>query len=65
MTSRLEMAAVCRVADGRDVPAMIVEAGLERDCPHYSGGRYADDEDRAAWRDAAIRGMYRLPGYCK
>lgn len=53
------------MADGRDVPAMIVEAGLERDCPHYSGGRYADDEDRAAWRDAAIRGMYRLPGYCK
>ncbi len=31
--------AVCRI-DGQDLGRLIVEAGLARDCPHFSGGRY-------------------------
>ena len=30
--------------DGQDIGAAIIAAGLARDCPRYSGGRYSDDE---------------------
>jgi micrococcal nuclease len=43
---------------GTDQGETIVRAGLARDCPRYSGGRYAAVEPAAA-RDL------RFPGYCK
>ena len=47
---------VCR-PDGRDVGAALVAAGLARDCPRLSGGRYAGLETVAGRR-------LPLPGYC-
>lgn len=44
--------------DGADIAGELVAAGLGRDCPRYSGGRYA-----ALELDSA-RSM-PLPGYCK
>lgn len=49
---------VCYGEDGKDVAAKLVAAGLGRDCPRYSGGRY-----RAAETDWA-RQRFALPGYC-
>ena len=48
--------AVCRI-DGRDLGEVIVEAGLARDCPRYSGGRYEPFETGQSKR-------LPLPGYC-
>ena len=48
---------VCRVG-GRDVGAELVRAGLARDCPRYSKGRYARLETPAGRR-------LPLPGYCR
>lgn len=48
---------VCRRA-GRDVGAAVIEAGLARDCPRYSGGRYAAIEQPKA---AGLP----FPGYCR
>ncbi len=48
--------AVCRI-DGQDLGRLVVEAGLARDCPRYSGGRYeAFEVDRSK--------QLPLPGYC-
>lgn len=49
---------VCYGEDGQDIAAELVAAGLGRDCPRYSGGRY-----RAVETDWA-RQRFRLPGYC-
>ncbi len=49
---------VCRV-DGRDVGAAVIGAGLARDCPRFSGGRYADLETPEAARKLP------LPHYCR
>jgi endonuclease YncB( thermonuclease family) len=43
--------------DGRDVAAEVIAAGLARDCPRFSGGRYASLERPEAKR-------LPLPGYC-
>ena len=43
---------------GTDLGEAIVRAGLARDCPRYSGGRYANVEP------AAARAL-PFPGYCK
>ncbi len=43
--------------DGRDLAAALVAAGLGRDCPRFSGGRYAAFETPAG-RELG------LPGYC-
>lgn len=48
---------VCFV-EGRDIGAAIVSAGLGRDCPAFSDGRYADIELTQA------RLAMELPGYC-
>jgi endonuclease YncB( thermonuclease family) len=48
--------AVCRI-DGQDLGRLIVEAGLARDCPRYSGGRYEAFEVERSKR-------LPLPGYC-
>lgn len=55
--------AVCSV-DGRDLGAALVAAGLARDCPRFSGGRYAALEQAAAARGAPIARVYPLPAYC-
>ena len=49
--------AVCRI-DGRDLGRLIVGAGLARDCPHFSGGRYKPFEVERSKR-------LPLPGYCR
>jgi len=36
--------------------------GVARDCPRYSGGRYAQAERRAAANGATIAEVYALPG---
>ena len=48
--------AVCRI-DGRDLGEVMVEAGLARDCPHFSGGRYGAFEVEQSKQ-------LPLPGYC-
>ena len=47
---------VCRVG-GQDVGAEVIKAGLARDCPRFSGGRYGSLDQPAA---AALP----FPGYC-
>lgn len=51
--------------DGRDIAAEMVLMGLVRDCPAFSGGRYAKAEQAAVAAGAEIRGRYMSPGYCK
>jgi micrococcal nuclease len=55
--------AVCYL-EGVDIAAEMVAAGLARDCPRFSGGRYREAERQAAAAGAAIRASYQLPGYC-
>ena len=56
--------AVCYL-EGRDLAAEMIRAGLARDCPRFSGGRYRAAEMQAAAAGATIGGSYRLPGYCR
>ena len=51
--------------EGVDIAAEMVAAGLARDCPRYSGGRYRDAELKAAAAGATIGQTYPLPGYCR
>jgi endonuclease YncB( thermonuclease family) len=51
--------------EGRDLAAAMVLAGLARDWPRFSGGRYRDAEAQATAAGATIGGTYRLPGYCR
>ena len=51
--------------DGVDVSEELVRRGLARDCPRFSGGRYARAEHRAAAEGATIGRAYTLPGYCR
>lgn len=55
--------AVCTV-DGRDLGEIQVEEGFARDCPRYSGGRYADAEARARAAGLDLSASYALPSYC-
>ena len=57
--------AVCRLTDGRDVAESLVRAGLARDCPRYSGGRYARAERETAGSGSNVRASYTLPRYCQ
>jgi len=45
-----------------DISALIIREGLARDCPRYSGGRYAVDERQA--KRTGLHKVYRLPRYC-
>jgi micrococcal nuclease len=56
-------AGVCYL-DGADIAAVLVRQGLARDCPRFSGGRYAAAEREAARVGATIGARYKLPGYC-
>ncbi len=49
---------VCFTPDGQDIAALMVALGVARDCPRYSGGRYAEFETEAS------RAL-PLPGYCR
>jgi micrococcal nuclease len=51
--------------DGADIAEVMVREGLARDCPRFSGGRYAKTERRAAANGATIGRVYSLPGYCR
>lgn len=62
--TRDRIVAACEV-DGRDLGAALVAAGLARDCPRFSGGRYAALERAAAARGAPITRLYALPDYCE
>jgi endonuclease YncB( thermonuclease family) len=50
--------------DGVDVGELVIRTGHGRDCPHFSGGRYAPAEAvaRAAGHD--LSRLYPLPDYC-
>ena len=51
--------------EGEDISQIMVGRGLARDCPRFSGGRYAEAERQAAAAGATIRRAYPLPGYCR
>jgi micrococcal nuclease len=51
--------------EGVDISAAMVAAGVARDCPRFSGGRYQQAEAQAAAAGARIGRTYRLPGYCR
>ena len=51
--------------EGKDISATVVAAGLARDCPRFSGGRYQQAEAQVAAAGATIGRTYRLPGYCR
>jgi micrococcal nuclease len=51
--------------DGVDISATMISAGVARDWPRFSGGRYQQAEAQAAATGATIGRMYRLPGYCR
>lgn len=53
------MIGTCHDEGGRDVARELVRAGLGRDCPRYSRGRYAGTE--TAW----ARQNLPLPSYCR
>lgn len=61
--SKMRPVGVCYV-DGIDLGQAQVEAGLARDCPRYSKGRYRAEEERARSRGADLSLTYALPGYC-
>ena len=44
--------------DGQDIAAELIAAGLARDCPRFSAGRYAQLETAAA-------ASLPFPGYCR
>ena len=43
----------------QDIGAALIAKGLARDCPRYSGGRYAEYEDEG------VTAKMKLPKYCK
>jgi micrococcal nuclease len=49
---------VCYLGE-QDIGAAVIEAGLARDCPRFSGGRYVGVEV------AAAREAIKLPKYCR
>lgn len=51
-------------ANGKDVGELQVKQGFARDCPRYSGGRYAAAEQRARAAGHDLSAIYALPGYC-
>lgn len=60
--SRDRLIGICYL-DGVDIGETIVRAGLARDCPRYSDGRYAEAEKEA--KRTGIHERYELPDYCQ
>ena len=48
-----------------DVGREIIRAGLARDCPRYSSGKYKRDEMEARRNGKDVSRMYWLPSYCR
>ena len=63
-TTRGRPVGVCHVA-GVDVGEVMVREGFARDCPRYSGGRYADAEKAAVRGGRNLAAIYPLPRYCR
>ncbi len=57
--------ATCHLPDNRDLGEILVSQGYARDCPRYSGGRYADAEAQAQADGVYLFRTYRLPRYCQ
>lgn len=55
--------AVCFI-DGKDIGEAIIEAGLARDCPRHSNGRYEDAEQRAIENGHDLAAAFEMPAYC-
>ena len=55
-------AGVCYL-DAVDLSEAMIRRGLARDCPRFSGGRYAEVEHQAAADGATIGRAYPLPGH--
>lgn len=62
-TARGRPVGVCHV-DGVDVGEVMVRNGFARDCPRYSGGRYADAENLVVKSGRDLSANYPLPRYC-
>ena len=63
------LVAECFLADGRDLAAEMVRAGMALDWPKFSGGKYkhleTPDARRKLWRaDARQRGKLRMQNDC-
>ena len=50
--------------DGDDIGELQVRAGHARDCPRFSGGRYAEAEAAARADGNDLSKIYPLPDYC-
>jgi micrococcal nuclease len=61
--TRNRIVAICYLGN-QDIGQAIIAAGHARDCPRFSGGRYAPAEvsARSAGRD--LSRTYSLPSYC-
>ena len=62
--TRAREVGVC-YAGGTELNAALVRAGVARDCPRYSGGRYAALEGAARTEGRDLSRLYALPGYCE
>lgn len=56
--------AICYL-NGRDIGELQVLAGHARDCPRFSGGRYAAAETKARSEGNDLSAIYALPSYCR
>lgn len=54
---------VCFVGD-LDLGEAMIRQGFARDCPAFSGGRYAPAEAEARRQGHNLSRSYKLPGYC-
>jgi endonuclease YncB( thermonuclease family) len=61
---RYRPAALCFLRD-QDLGAAQVRAGVARDCPRYSGGRYRSAEAAARAEGHDLSRDYQLPEYCE
>ena len=59
--SRGRFIAICYL-DDIDIARTLIREGYARDCPRFSGGRYARDEAEA--KPSGIQDLYPLPDYC-
>lgn len=62
-TSREKIIAVCFV-EGKDIGEALVLAGLARNCPRHSHGRYEAAEQEAVEKGQNLSLTYELPDYC-
>ncbi len=61
--SNMRPSAICYL-DDQDIGEAQVRAGHARDCPRYSGGRYAEAEAAAKADGNDLSAIYPLPEYC-